>query len=76
MTPVSHKAPESKELLRRALDGESFLLDRAVCTLHDLTQVAAMLHPGADLAIRHSELMTPIEKSSIATVARGRIVFL
>ncbi len=74
--PVAHKAPDSNELLRRALDGESFLLDRAVCTLHDLTQIAAVLHPGADLAIRHSELMTPIEKSSIATVARGRIVFL
>ncbi len=73
---AAQKAPDSKDMLRRALNGESFLLDRAVCTLHELTQIAVVLHPGADLAIRHSELMTPIEKSSIATVARGRIVFL
>ena len=73
---TARRASDSKELLRRALEGESFLLDRANCTLHDLTQIAVVLHPGADLAIRHSDLMTPIEKSSIATVARGRVVFL
>ena len=71
-----HEAQDAKDLLRRALAGESFLLDRAVCTLHDLTQIALALRPGANLAIRHSDLMTPIEKSSIATVARGRVVFL
>ena len=71
-----HEAPDTKDLLRRALAGESFVLDRAECTLHDLTQIALMLHAGANLAIRHSDLMTPIEKSSIATVGRGRIVFL
>ena len=73
---AAQKAPDAKDMLRRALEGESFLLDRAICTLHELTQIAVVLHPGADLAIRHSELMTPIEKSSIATVARGRVVFL
>ena len=73
---AAQKASDAKDMLRRALEGESFLLDRAICTLHELTQIAVVLHPGADLAIRHSELMTPIEKSSIATVARGRVVFL
>ncbi len=71
-----HEALDDKDLLRRALAGESFILDRAGCTLHDLTQIALVLHPNASLAIRHSDLMTPIEKSSIATVGRGRIVFL
>ena len=71
-----HGAPDDKDLLRRALAGESFVLDRAKLTFHDLTQIALALHPGANLAIRHSDLMTPIEKSSIATVGRGRIVFL
>jgi hypothetical protein len=67
---------DTKDLLRRALLGESFTLDRAAYALHDLTQIALALHPGANLAIQNADLMTPIEKASIATVGRGRIVFL
>lgn len=67
---------DPKNLLRRALAGESLTLDREVYSLHDLTQIALALHPGANMAIRQANLMSPIERASIATVGQGKIVFL
>ena len=63
-------------LLRRALAGESLTLDRVTHSLHDLTQVALALREDANLAIRNADLMSPIERASVASVASGRIVFL
>lgn len=62
-------------MLKRALDGESFVVDREHYTLHDMTQIALALKPGAHLTIVHSALMSPIERASIASVGQGRIVF-
>jgi len=67
---------DTKSLLRRALGGDSLTLDREYYSLHDLTQIALALQPGAQLAIRRADLMTPIERASIATVGRGRIIFI
>jgi hypothetical protein len=64
-----------KSLLRRALAGDSFVLDRYGYSLHELTQLAAALQPTAALTIRHADLMSPIECASISTVSRGRIQF-
>ncbi len=65
-----------RTLLRRALTGQSLDLDGSVYPLHDLTQVAAVLQPQASLAIRNADHMTPLERASIASVGRGRVVFL
>lgn len=67
---------DTKILLRRALEGESLTLDRDRYTLHDLTQVALAIQPEANLAIRHAEFMTPLERATIASVGRGRVLFL
>ncbi len=63
-------------LLRRAIAGESLTLDSEVHSLQVLTQVAVVLQADANLAIRNAELMTPIERASVASAGRGRIVFL
>lgn len=70
------RKPEARTLIRRAFEGESLILDGADYTLHELTQIAVALQPEANLAIRHAKIMSPIERASIATAARGRIVFL
>ena len=67
---------DTKTIVRRALAGESFVVDGLAYSLHDLTQIALAVQPEANLAIRHAETMSPIERASIATVSRGRIVFL
>ena len=67
---------DAKILVRRALEGESLIVDGGDYTLHDLTQIAVALQPEANLAIRHAKVMTPIERASISTAGRGRIVFL
>lgn len=67
---------DTRGLLRRALGGESFTLDRQIYSLHDLTQIAVALRPQAELAISNADLMTPIERASIASASAGRIVFL
>lgn len=67
---------DTRTLLRRALAGQNLDLDGSVYPLHDLTQVALMLQPQASLAIRHTQHMTPLERASIASVGRGRVVFL
>ena len=76
MQPAMKKLEDTTTLLRRALSGESLTLDREAFSLHDLTQIAVALREGANLAIRNGDLMTPIERASIATAGRGRIVFL
>ena len=67
---------DTKTIVRRALAGESFVLDGLAYSLHDLTQIALAVQPEANLAIRHADIMSPIERASIATAARCRIVFL
>ncbi len=63
-------------LLRRAFAGESFTLDSDRYSLHDLTQVALSLRPDANLAIRHADHMSPIERASIESAGDGRVIFL
>lgn len=64
-----------KPLLRRAIAGENLALDSLDHSLHDMTQIAVALQPGADLAIRNASIMTPIERASIACVGKGRVLF-
>lgn len=66
---------DKKTLLRRALAGENLALDSSAYTLHDLTQIAVALQPGAGLSIRNTSMMTPIERASISTVGKGRVMF-
>ncbi len=66
---------DTRLLLRRALAGENLDVDGEALSLHDLTQIAIALQPEADLAIRHASAMTPIERASIATAGRGRVLF-
>ena len=76
-TTADLKSIESvKSLLRRALAGDSFALDYGTYSLHDLTQIALALRPEAGLAIRHAELMSPIERASVATAGNGRVSFV
>lgn len=70
------RAEEKRAMLRRALAGESLTLDRDAFTLHDLTQIAVALRENANLAIRNAGMMTPIERASVESAGRGRIVFL
>ncbi len=72
MTDIEDKTT----LLRRAIAGESLTLDSEIHSLQVLTQVAVVLQADANLAIRNAELMTPIERASVASAGRGRIVFL
>lgn len=69
-------ADEKKTLLRQALAGHDLSLDSTAYTLHDLTQIAVALQPGAGLSIRNAALMSPIERASIATASgKGRVMF-
>ena len=70
------RVDEQRAMLRRALAGESLTLDREAFTLHDLTQIAVALREDANLAIRNAGIMTPIERASVQSAGRGRIVFL
>ena len=77
MTIAQSEIPkDTKHLLARALAGESLTLDRVIHTLHDLTQIAVALREDANLAIHNADLMSPIERASVESVGRGRIVFL
>ncbi len=67
---------DTRTLLRRALAGQDLDVDGGAYRLHDLTQIALMLQPQASLAIRHADHMTPLERASIASAGRGRVVFL
>lgn len=66
----------TNSLLRRAIAGESLTIDGDAHSLHELTQLAVALREDANLAIRNAQLMSPIERASVASVGRGRIVFL
>ena len=66
----------TKSLLRRAIAGESLTIDGDAHSLHELTQLAVALREDANLAIRNAQLMSPIERASVASVGRGRIIFL
>ncbi len=67
---------DTHTLLRYALAGQDLELDGGAYRLHDLTQIALMLQPQASLAIRHADHMTPLERASIASAGRGRVVFV
>ncbi|MCX8253739.1 protein of unknown function [Beijerinckiaceae bacterium RH AL1] len=67
---------DTKTLLRRAIAGESLTIDATIHSLHEMTQLAVALEEDANLAIRNAELMSPIERASVSTVGRGRVVFL
>ena len=67
---------DTKTMLRRAFAGESLIVDRDEHSLHDLTQIAVALQPGAHMAIRNAQLMSPIERASIESASGGRIVFV
>jgi hypothetical protein len=67
---------DTKTLLRRALAGESLAVDSEAHSLHELTQIAVALQPGANMAVRNADRMSPIEKASIETASKGRIVFV
>ena len=60
----------------RALTGGSVDVSGISYSLHDLTQIALALKPDAHLAIHDAEIMTPLERASIASVGMGLVVFL
>ena len=66
----------TKELVVRAMTGGSVDVSGVDYALHDLTQIALALKPDARLVVRDAEIMTPLERASIASVGIGRIVFL
>ncbi len=67
---------DTRTMLRRAIAGESLIVDREHYSLHDLTQIAIALQPGAHMAIRNADLMSPIERASVETASTGRVVFV
>ncbi len=67
--------PTTRDLLARALSGADLDLDGVLFSLHDITQLAAALRPGASLTVRNSECLTPIEQTSIWTVMPGQVRF-
>ncbi len=62
-------------LLVRALSGADIEVDGMVLGLHEITQLAAALRPGASLTVRNSECLTPLEQTSIWTVMPGQVRF-
>ena len=66
---------DAKTLICRALLGESINVDRDRYTLHELTQIAVALTRGATLTLHDAADLTPLERASIETVGKGRIVF-
>jgi hypothetical protein len=62
--------------LADALRGADIDVDVVELSLHDITQLAAALHPGASLTVRSSSLLSPHEQASISTVAPGQVRFL
>lgn len=65
----------TRGLLVRALSGADIDVDGVIFSLHDITQLAAALRPGASLTVRNSECLTPIEQTSIWTVMPGQVRF-
>ncbi len=65
----------TRDLLVRALSGADIDVDGVAFSLHDITQLAAALRPGASLTVRNSEGLTPIEQTSIWTIMPGQVRF-
>ena len=63
-------------LLARALSGADIDVDGIDFSLHDITQLAAALRPGASLTVRNSDSLSPIEQTSIWTVMPGQVRFV
>ena len=72
---LTHETNTSS-LLRRAIAGESLTIDGDAHSLHEMTQLAVALREDANLAIRNAQLMSPLERASVESVGRGRIIFL
>ncbi|WP_158808234.1 hypothetical protein [Beijerinckia sp. L45] len=62
-------------LLAKALSGADIDVDGIDFSLHDITQLAAALRPGASLTVRNSDSLSPIEQTSIWTVMPGQVRF-
>ena len=63
-------------LLAKALSGADIDVDGIDFSLHDITQLAAALRPGASLTVRNSDSLSPIEQTSIWTVMPGQVRFV
>ena len=63
-------------LLAKALSGADIDVDGIDFSLHDITQLAAALRPGATLTVRNSDSLSPIEQTSIWTVMPGQVRFV
>ncbi len=70
------RRPDVPALLRRAFAGDDLTLDRDDYSLHELTQIALAMRPGAGLAVTRAATMSPLERASVASVGAGRVVFL
>jgi hypothetical protein len=65
-----------RALLAKALSGADIDVDGIDLSLHDITQLAAALRPGASLTVRNSDSLSPIEQTSIWTVMPGQVRFV
>jgi hypothetical protein len=65
-----------KGLLAKALSGADIDVDGIGLSLHDITQLAAALRPGASLTVRNSDSLSPIEQTSVWTVMPGQVRFV
>ena len=68
--------PTAKELVGRALRGESIAIAAVEFSLHDVTQIATALQPGASLTVYDSESLSPIEQASISSAMPGQVRFV
>ncbi len=68
-------APGMQDLLVLALSGMNVTADAQHFNLHEMTQLAAALRPGAELTVLNSLLMSPIGKDSVATAKPKQVTF-
>lgn len=61
--------------LAAALSGADIAANVLELGLHDLTQLAAALRPGATFIVYNSALLSPIEQASIFSAAAGDVRF-
>ena len=64
-----------KVLVAETLCGSDMDIDASAFSLHDITQLAAALRPGASLTIRNSGALSPLEQASISSVMPGQVRF-
>ena len=62
-------------LVAESLCGSDLDVDCAGLSLHDLSQLAASLRPGAWLTVRDSDTLPPIARASIASLMPGQVRF-